>query len=400
MRHDINKALMYCTIMNNSLVDFRCIRELEERNIIGGYKDLYETLCRGIDLRLLTEGSRVKISELRTHMSILEAKYDYYYNIIRSKGISIIDDESEFYPVIWEGISGIPKVLFVIGDPAKLRSIDARGAVSVVGSRQPGRYSVYATGDFVRKLTERGIVTVSGMAMGIDRTAHVASMDAGGITVAVMPGGCDEIYPKQNVDVYRRIAEGGGVIISELPPSSGVRKQYFPSRNRLISALSDACLIMEAGEYSGTLHTASFAAAQGRDVYVLPNNIYADNCMGGLKLIGDGASVLLDENDVIDSVAERLLSRKVSCGTGVLRKDPEIIAAEIKRKIDKLPEEVTDKDIEFLINDELQVRDLSVDDLVARTKIPFYRISQILSDMEIRHMVFIQKGKYSLTMSH
>ena len=118
------------------------------------------------------------------------------------------------------------------------------------------------------------------MAFGIDRSAHLASVSTPGGTVAVLAGGADNIYPPANKDIYDAIA-AQGLIVSEMPPGQKPLRQYFPSRNRLIAGLSDCTLIMEAGAVSGTLHTASFAAAQGKEVFVLPNNIYYENALGG-----------------------------------------------------------------------------------------------------------------------
>ena len=183
-----------------------------------------------------------------------------------------------------------------------------------------------------------------------------------------------------------------------MPPDTEVKKQYFPSRNRLISALSDCCLIMEAGEYSGTLHTASFAANQGRDLFVLPNNIYADNCIGGLKLINDGASILLKSDDVIDSVAEKLLYRKMS-DSSLVTHDSRAELNRIRQMIDRTPEDVSDDDVGKVILDELQVRHMTCDELAGAIKIPFYRISGILSDLELKGQIFTEKGKFALTIA-
>lgn len=390
---------MYSVVINNSLIDGRCITELLDKKVCGSYKDVFE-LIRDRDIpEDISERNAVKIREAKDHIADLIEAYHKYESIIRKNNIKVISDDSDNYPDIWKGLSGMPKVIYLRGREDALKKIDECGAVSVVGSREPGRYSEYATREFVTKLAAKGLVTVSGMALGIDRAAHMAAMDAGGVTVAVMPGGCEQIYPSQNRDVYERIIKGGSAVISEMPPDSGVKKQYFPSRNRLISALSDCCLIMEAGEYSGTLHTASFAAVQGRDVYVLPNNIYADNCIGGLKLIKDGAYILLSDKDVIDSVAEKLLVRKVdavlSRGTG----HEGIDTALIRKELDRDPASVSDKDVGFIIRDELSIKNMSADEICSRLKMPFYRVSQILSELELDGLVQMERGKYSLTMS-
>ena len=391
---------MYSVVVNNTRIDHKCMEELVDKAVIDSYKDIYDFIAGDKSVEDISDINIIKIKEARLSIAMLNEQYKQYEQIILSKGIKVISMESEYYPVIWSGLSGMPKVLFVRGDPQVLKDIDRNGSVSMVGSRDPGRYSCYATAEFASKLAGKGVIITSGMAVGIDRVAHETAVDSGGKTLAVMPCGCEQIYPLQNEDVFMKIINGGGAVLSELPPMSGVRKQYFPARNRLISALSDCCLIMEAGEHSGTLHTASYAAAQGRDVYVLPNNIYADNCIGGLRLINDGASILLDENDIIDSVAEKLLYRKADMIPSYDSSERRMRIREIKKKVDKTPEEVSSAEIKELIEDELSIKDMSADMLCSRIKLPFYRVSEVLSELELDGKAVLQRGKYTLVKTH
>ena len=395
-----SKSLMYSTVINNSLIDSKCISELIESGVMDTYKDIFEVIRKGCIDGDVSDKTKFKIEDANSHLGDLIARYEHYEEVLRRNGIKVISDESDYYPDIWKDLKGMPRVIYIRGDENALKKIDECGSVSIVGSREPGRYSEYATADITSKLTEKGIVIVSGMALGIDRAAHKAALDSGGVTVGVMPGGCEQIYPHQNEDIYNRMIREGSAVISEMPPESGVKKQYFPSRNRLISALSDCCLIMEAGEFSGTLHTASFAAYQGRDVYVLPNNIYAGNCIGGLKLINDGAFVLLSAKDVIDSVAERLLYRKLNSGLMTDAEEGRARLESIRRSLDENPEEVPDYDVSQLILSELEIRPMTADDICSKLKIQFYRVSQILSEMELNGTLHLERGKYALTMSH
>ena len=392
-----SRSLMYSAVMNNTLIDWRCINELTESGIISGYLDIYDLITSEIPDGL-SERTSVRLRDAAGNIPGIIRAYEGYEKIISGKDIKVISSESDHYPAIWQDISGMPRVFFARGDISTIDMLDTNGSVSVVGSRDAGRYPLYATKSFVSQLVEKKVVIVSGMAMGIDRAAHMAAMDAGGRTVAVMPCGADRIYPPQNNDVYDRIVSGGGVIISEMPPGTGVKKQYFPSRNRLISALSDCCLIMEAGEFSGTLHTASYAAYQGRDVFVLPNSIYADNSMGGLKLINDGAAVLLNVNDVIDSVTEKLLYRKVSSGI-VMSEPGDVHLAGIRAELESSPENVSDEDLMLVIRDELTERNMTPDELSVRLGLPIYRITSVLPEMEMRSLIHRERGKYALTLS-
>ena len=395
-----SRSLMYSVLINNTIIDSKCVNELIEAKKVSGYKDIFDLICGKIPEDGLTERTVIRLKDAASDMDNILKIYDRYEDIVRRYRIKVISDESTYYPKIWKGLTGMPKVFYLRGNEDVLTKIDESGAVSMVGSRNPGQYALYATREFASKLSRKGLVIVSGMALGVDRASHEAALDAHGLTLAVLPGGCDEIYPRENRDLYERILAEKGAVLSEMPPSAGIRKQYFPSRNRLISALSDCCLIMEAGEYSGTLHTASFAACQGREVFVLPNSIYADNCIGGLKLINDGASILLNVDDVVDAAASMLLYRKMdggkACKGGVSRAD---IGA-ILKKIDASPEEVDDDDIKTLITGELSVRAQSCDDLCDATHVPFYIMSRVLSDMELEGKVHVEKGKFALTISH
>lgn len=399
MAYDIDKGLMYSVLINNTQIDSKCISELTEKKLIPGYKELWDFLCKGSGREVLTDRTSARLSEAQGMIHKLRDIYSGYEEILYRDHIKVISDDDKDYPGIWKDLSGMPKVIFLRGDLSALRSIEDNGAISVVGSRNPGKYSLYATGDLVGKIAAKGVVTVSGLAIGIDRAAHEAAMKANAPTVAVLPSGCDEVYPFQNRDLFERIIGGGGAVVSEMPPLSGVRKQYFPSRNRLISALSDCCLIMEAGEFSGTLHTASFAAYQGRDVFVLPNNIYADNCIGGLRLINDGASILLSVDDVIDSVTSRLLYRKADRMVLTDREERQRRISEVRRAILTDPLGVSGEDLELVILDELEVRNMTADDLTKKLGAPFFLLSEALSDMELNGKIYKEKGKFALTIS-
>ena len=243
------------------------------------------------------------------------------------------------------------------------------------------------------------------MAYGIDRQAHISSVNTGGGTIAVLAGGVDNIYPPSNKDVYDLICSNG-LVLSEMPPGQQPLRQYFPSRNRLIAGLSDCTLIMEAGAVSGTLHTASFAASQGKEVFVLPNNIFYENAMGGLKLLEDGGCVLLNSEGVIDSVARSVMYKRMNLGCAAELYYSDIAEEDfgegenigVLREIAKTrPDDLTDENWKLIIKDALTLKSLCADELCAVTALPFYRISKLLTELELNGTVCQEKGKYSLT---
>ena len=245
------------------------------------------------------------------------------------------------------------------------------------------------------------------MALGIDGQAHRTALEGIGSTIAVVAGGPDNIYPSENRELYKQIASKG-LILSEMPPGQQPLRQYFPSRNRLIAGLSDCTLVMEAGAKSGTLHTASFAAAQGKEVFVLPNNIYCENAVGGLRLLEDGCCVLYSIENVIDSVTQAILCRKMEypdlieddeadCGPSEARSVDKDKLAMLRLKADKAPEEVTDDEWKTLIEDKLSVKPLDIDSLSGFFGLPFYRLSELLVALQLSGKVVLENGKYALT---
>ena len=158
------------------------------------------------------------------------------------------------------------------------------------------------------ELAERGVCIISGLALGVDAVAHNAAIERGGMHIAVLPNGLDEIYPAANTNLAKRLLLSGGAIISEYPVGTPSYKQNFIARNRIVSGLSDALLITEATEKSGTLHTARFALEQGRDVLVVPGNITSPTSAGCNNLIKSGAMPVTSVEDILFALGATNLS--------------------------------------------------------------------------------------------
>ena len=189
------------------------------------------------------------------------------------------------------------KSLWYIGKLPELRP-----TVAVVGSRKPTAYGRAVSQQLVGELARHSVIIVSGLAIGHDGLAHRACLDAGGTTVAVIGNGLNDIYPHRNQDLAQDIIAAGGAIISEYPPDAPVYPSHFLERNRLISALADVVVVIEAGERSGTLNTASHALAQGREVMAVPGNITSPLSRGCNKLIAEGATPILSARDILDAL--------------------------------------------------------------------------------------------------
>jgi DNA processing protein len=163
---------------------------------------------------------------------------------------------------------------------------------------------------------------------------------------------------------------------------------------------------MEAGSVSGTLHTASFAAAQGKEVFVLPNNIYYENALGGLKLLEDGGNILLNADSVIDSIARSVMFKRMDMGCpselyyqeAIEKEYGESANIDALRELSRIkPEVLSDDNWKLLIKDSLTLKPLCADEICTVTSLPFYRVSKLLTELELNGTVCQEKGKYSLT---
>lgn len=200
-----------------------------------------------------------------------------------------------------------PAILLHISQPLKMLYVQSnnwhdllsRPKVAIVGSRKATPYGRQVTAQFASGLAKAGIVIVSGLAIGIDSIAHRAALDAGGLTLAVLPAGLDTVYPASHYQLAQTILRQGGALLSEYPPGSTPYKGNFVARNRIVSGLSDTLLVTEAAEKSGTLHTVNFALEQGREVCAVPGNITSAGSRGTNNLIKTGAMPVTSVNDVL-----------------------------------------------------------------------------------------------------
>jgi DNA processing protein len=207
----------------------------------------------------------------------------------------ILTPESEYYPEKLLSIEDFPAVLFVRGD---YKCLNEGVPFGVIGSRTPCVYGVDAARDIVTTLSKNGALIVSGGALGIDSVAHKAAVDAGGKTVLVMGCGHGYGYLPENSELRKTITRHGAVI-SEYPPFAPVERQTFPQRNRIISGMSDAVIIVEAAERSGTFSTANHALRQERKLFVLPGDINSGYFDGSNRLITEGADAVFSGEDIL-----------------------------------------------------------------------------------------------------
>jgi DNA processing protein len=196
------------------------------------------------------------------------------------------------YPAALRAIADPPPWLYVSGDASSL----SRPAVAIVGSRRASASGLQLARHLARSLSGRGHLVCSGLALGIDTAAHEGALERG-VTAAVLASGLDRPSPRRNLPLARRI-RSAGCMLSELPPGTAPNRARFPRRNRIISGLCSATIIVEAALPSGTLHTAQAAAEQGREVYVLPWSLLHPGGRGCLRLLRDGAIPITDLDEL------------------------------------------------------------------------------------------------------
>ncbi len=201
------------------------------------------------------------------------------------------------YPAALTTIADPPPVLWTRGCAAAL----SVPAVAIVGSRAASPYALSVAGQLAGDLAASGLAIVSGLARGVDSAAHRGALGAGGVTVAVLGSGVDVIYPPEHAPLAKAI-DRDGAVVSELVPGTEPQPWLFPRRNRIISGLSRAVVVIEAGEKSGSLITARCALDQGRDVLAVPGNVLSGRNRGAHTLLRDGATIVESADDILEEL--------------------------------------------------------------------------------------------------
>ncbi len=281
-----------------------------------------------------------------------------WQRVLRS-GVTVLTWDDPEYPANLRQVDGSPPVLFVRG---RIDLIDEL-AVAVVGTRRASVYGREVAHALASELARNGVTVVSGLALGIDSIAHRSAMDSGGRTLAVLGSGVDQIYPLQNRQLAHEII-ANGALISDYPLGTQPEASNFPPRNRIISGLSKAIVIVEAGVRSGALITADFAGEQGRDLYAVPGSILHPSSAGCNELIRQGAMPLLSPSDLLEQLNVGRLTRQQQA-RAVIPADPQ----------------------ESRLLASLSAEPLHVDEIVRQSGMPFPQASSLLAIMELKGLV-------------
>ena len=309
---------------------------------------------------------------------------------LQQPGHRLIGWQDSDYPPLLRRIGSPPVALFVAGDPTLLWY----PTVAVVGSRSPtagGRDNARA---FSRALVAAGFGVTSGLAAGVDRVAHEAALDTGGVTVAVLGTGPDVPYPQGHAALLARIA-GAGTVVSEHPPGTEARREHFPSRNRIIAGLTLGTLVIEAASRSGALITARLAAEGGREVFAVPGSIHNPMARGCHRLIRDGAALVESADEVIAALGSWAgalrgdLQRRL--GGPISAPQQEHCQAQMT-----LPEPgFHDDPAHHRLWQALGHDPSTMDQLAERSGLTAAALSSMLLHMELQGRVAVEHGRYS-----
>lgn len=290
--------------------------------------------------------------------------------------INMTNPEEDNYPIkIKEFVKDI-KPLYYSGE----LEMANKPSIAIVGSRNCTSYGKAVALEIGRRAAFFGVQVVSGLARGIDTAGHLGALQGGGKTIAIIANGIDIAYPMQNAELQKKISEEG-LILSEYPGGEKPKNWYFPTRNRLISAISDAVIVVEANTRSGSLITAECAMEQGKEVYAVPGNIFSQNSLGTNKLISIGARPLV----VIDEVFQDLI------GMGIIPHPASSLTEDSDIKLGK-----TEKELISVLKSK---GELTIDEATKALKISVSELNGVISVLEIKGLVFCEMGKVMIAKS-
>lgn len=268
---------------------------VKKNKLLKKYKDIEKIFY--LDEKRLQEEEYLNSNEIS---NLLNNKYksdlDKYREYLMQNKIKVITLLDKEYPQKLKSIYDKPIVLFAKGNIELLKE----KSVAIVGSRNCSEYGKNTAMKFAYELSKQNICIISGLAKGIDKYSHIGALEAKGNTIAVIGNGLDNVYPFENKELYERIVNENSLIITEYIIGTKPSKLTFPARNRIISGLSDAILVVEAGEKSGSLITVDFGLEHGKEIFAVPGNIDNYNSIGTNELIKQGANLMTKSKDIVD----------------------------------------------------------------------------------------------------
>ncbi len=312
--------------------------------------DVAELRAAGLDRRA--------IDSLRTTRNTMDL--DAELDRIAAHGARVLIWDNPDYPPLLQAIPDAPPLLYAKGE---LTQADRQWAVAIVGTRRATAYGRQAAEMLAGDLARSGVTIVSGLARGIDAAAHWAALKAGGRTLGILACGIDQVYPAEHARLAAQIAERGA-LLTETPLGSPPEAGNFPARNRIISGLALAVIVVEAGEHSGALITADRALEQGRDVFAVPGGIFSRASAGTNRLIVEGATLARSAEDVLEALNLRMVAQQAEAQAAI-----------------------TEDPIEVAMLKTLSHEPTHIDDIVRSMDMPVPQVSSVLAMMELKGLV-------------
>jgi len=306
------------------------------KDIYGNWEKAWEAIRKIEKSNLDPETERRKLEKLNIQLALIE---------------------SPEYPYLLKEIPLPPFGIYLIGSLDKINE----PSLAIVGTRKATENGKELARAFAGAVSRAGINIVSGLALGIDSASHMGALESKGFTVAILGNGLDEIYPKTNEKLGKKILESGGAIISEYPPGMPSLPHHFIQRNRIISGLSKGILVIEAPERSGALATARFAIDQNRDIFVIPGPISHPNFKGSNELIRQGATLVTKPEHIIEIIKPELAQKETETQNlfaenpeealilNVLKKSKKGFSVDKIIELTKLDAEVANRALSFLV---------------------------------------------------
>ena len=288
------------------------------------------------------------------------------HDTINKSIIYNINDEK--YPKCLKEIKNSPKSLYVIGNLPD----ENKKTVAIVGARNCSDYGITIAKNIARTLSNNNVQVISGLALGIDTSAHIGALEGSGNTFAILGCGVNICYPTYNFNVYEKIIKTGGGIISELPDGTPPFPYNFPLRNRIISGFSDIVIIVEAQKQSGSLITCEYALEQGKDIFAVPGRVGDLLSVGTNNLIKQGAYMFTSINDIFDRLG---------------------VVCDGKMEIDNRDIEKLDY-FEKLVYDNLSYESKHIDELILLTKLTIEKCTNVLMSLQLNGYVESTRTNY------
>ena len=371
-----DRAMLECLVALNSLPKIGPVRI---RRLLDAFGSAEAILAAGKDKLMRVDGIGPEMAKVMVEW---EQHCDPAAELreVEERGISLMMLDDPLFPAALRDAYDAPVLLYVWG---KLEERD-RHAVGIVGTRRASSYGKAATKKVAFQCAHAGFTVISGLARGIDTTAHEAALAANGRTVAVLGSGLAKLFPAENLGLAEKIADGRGAVVSEYPLHTSPSKQTFPQRNRIVAAWSRALIVTESPVWSGSMITANLASEYGRSVYAVPGPITSPTSAGCHRLIREGATLLADGGELLDDLGMLELDSPRPANSAAQASDDPIPATDTPHQERDMPELPEDEKQIFAA---LGSMEMGVDQLIETTGLPAASVTTNLLKLEMKRLV-------------